>query len=50
MINSGLLIKILLVVYVCISFVCLYENNYPQALYWTSAGLISLSVLWGMGK
>ena len=43
-----MLMKSLLVVYFIISVVCIFERNYPKALYWTSAGMITLSVLWGM--
>ncbi len=25
-----------------------FERNYPKALYWLAAGLITTSVLWGM--
>jgi|GEM_PF-1704732 len=45
---STILMKCLLVVYVIIGVVCLAEHNYPKALYWASAGMITLSVLWGM--
>ena len=46
--NSGLMMKCLLVFYFIISVVCLFERNYPRALYWVSAGMITFSVLWGM--
>lgn len=46
--NSDLLMKCLLVFYFFISMVCLFEQNYPKALYWVSAGMITFSVLWGM--
>ena len=45
---SDTMMKGLLVIYFLISAVCIYERNYPRALYWTSAGMITLSVLWGM--
>ena len=46
--NSNILMKCLLIVYFIISIVCISERNYPKALYWTSAGMITLSILWGM--
>ena len=46
--NSDMMMKMLLVTYFVISVVCLYERNYPRALYWVSAGMITFSVLWGM--
>jgi len=46
--NSDVLMKSLLIVYLIISIVCIFERNYPKALYWTSAGMITFSVLWGM--
>ena len=46
--NSDLLMKCLLGVYFIIAITCITEKNYPKALYWTSAGMITLSVLWGM--
>jgi len=46
--SSNFMMKGLLVTYFIISCVCLYEKNYPKALYWTSAGMITLSVMWGM--
>jgi len=45
---SILIEKGLLVVYVIISLVCIFERNYPKALYWVSAGMITFSVMWGM--
>lgn len=46
--NSDNVMKILFVVYILISFLCLYEKNYPRALYWISAGFLTFSILWGM--
>jgi hypothetical protein len=46
--NSTFLMRTLLVVYFVIFFLALGERNYPRALYWFAAGLITLSVLWGM--
>ena len=45
---SDLLMKILVVGYIIISAVCLFEHNYARALYWVSAGGITFSILWGM--
>lgn len=42
---SEWMMKALLVVYVLLAVVCGYEGNYPKALYWFSAGLITVSVL-----
>jgi len=45
---SDICMRILFIVYFCISIICLLEHNYPKALYWCSAGFITFSVLWGM--
>ncbi len=45
--NSDTIMRCLLVVYLIIAVTCIFEKNYPKALYWTSAGMITLSVLWG---
>lgn len=45
---STIMMRILIIEYVIIGGVCLFERDYPKALYWWSAGLISFSVLWGM--
>ena len=45
---SNVMLKVLIVEYIVIGGVCVLEHNYPKALYWLSAGLISVSVLWGM--
>lgn len=45
---STLLMKCLLVVYFIIFIASLVEKNYPRALYWFSAGLITSSIMWGM--
>ena len=45
---SDILMKVLVVAYVLVSIVCLFERNYPKALYWASAGAITFSVMWGM--
>lgn len=42
---SSMMMKGLLVFYVLIAGVSLYERNYPKALYWISAGMITTSVL-----
>jgi hypothetical protein len=46
--TSDIMMKGLLMVYLVIATTCVLEKNYPKALYWTSAGMITLSVLWGM--
>ena len=47
MMSRGMMIS-LIGVYVLICIVALFEKNYPRALYFFSAGLISVAVLWGM--
>lgn len=42
---SGMMMKGLLVFYAAIAIASLYERNYPKALYWVSAGMITTSVL-----
>ncbi len=44
---SNLLIKLLLVEYIVIMGVCVYEKNFPKALYWLSASGLQLAILWG---
>lgn len=46
--NSTILMKCLVVAYTVITITCLCERNYPKALYWFSACMITVSVLWGM--
>lgn len=43
---SGTLMFCLFVFYVAIGGVAMYEKKYPVALYWGSAALITLSVMW----
>lgn len=45
---STAIMKCLLVVYFVICVACLFEKNWPKALYWFSAAMITTSVLWGM--
>jgi len=45
---SNWLIKALLVEYIVIMIVCLYERNYPRVLYWIGASLLQVGILWGM--
>jgi hypothetical protein len=45
---SNTLIKCLLLEYVVILAVCIYERNYPRSLYWFGAALLQVSILWGM--
>lgn len=44
---SNWLIRLLLVEYVVIMGVCVYERNFPKALYWLSASSLQLAILWG---
>ncbi len=45
--NSTFLMQCLLVAYVVIMITCLFEKNWPRALYWFAAATITISVLWG---
>jgi len=45
---GDLLMKLLLAEYIVIALVYCWESNYPKALYWFSAGLLNISLLWGM--
>jgi len=40
------LIKILVVEYLIIFAVCLWEKKYPWALYWWSAATLTVAILW----
>jgi len=44
---SNLLIKCLLVVYIIIMGICLYERNWAKATYWLGASILQVSILWG---
>lgn len=46
--TSTILMRGLLVAYLVIMTTCLFEKNWPRALYWLSAAMITTSVLWGM--
>lgn len=46
--TSTLLIKLLLIEYLIIFIVCLFEKNYAKALYWLSASGLQVAVLKGM--
>ena len=46
--TSTIMMKCLIVAYCSIMIACLFEKNYPKALYWASACMITVSVLWGM--
>lgn len=46
--SSNLLIRILLVEYVIIMAVCVFEKNWARTLYWFGASLLQVSILWGM--
>jgi hypothetical protein len=45
---SNWLIKLLVVEYVIIMGVCVYEQNWARTLYWFGASLLQVSILWGM--
>lgn len=45
--TSTLLMKILFVSYILIMFVAFHERNYPRALYWFGASVLTVAVLWG---
>ena len=46
--GSTLMMKCFMVAYIICGIICVFEKNYPRALYWTGAGVITFSVLWGM--
>jgi len=46
--TSTILMKCLVGAYIAIMVTCIFEKNYPKALYWASAGMITISVIWGM--
>jgi hypothetical protein len=45
---SNFLIKLLLIEYIVIMGVCIWEKNMPRTLYWFGASLLQISILWGM--
>lgn len=45
--SSTLLMKLLFVAYIIIMCVSLVERNYPRALYWFGAAVLTVAVLWG---
>ena len=45
---SDKLIMALLVAYVVIMVVCVFERNWPRVLYWFGACVLQVSILWGM--
>jgi len=45
---SNLLIKLLLVEYLVIAVVCIFEGNWPRVTYWISASGLQIAILWGM--
>lgn len=46
--TSTWIMKAFLVQYFICAVVCVFEKNYPRAFYWFSAGLLTISILWGM--
>ena len=47
---SNWLIKFLLVQYIVIAMVCVYEHNWARVLYWIGAGILNYSILLGMRR
>lgn len=47
MLSDWIMRSFMIQYFVCAA-VCVCEKNYPRALYWMSAGLLTISVLWGM--
>ncbi len=47
---SDAMVKFLIIQYVVILLVCLWENNWPKSLYWLGAAILNIGLLWGMGK
>jgi len=45
---SSLMMKILIVEYIIVGIVCLLERDYPTALYWGGATMLTSSIVWGM--
>lgn len=45
---SNFLIKCLLIEYIVIMAVCVYEKNWARVLYWIGACLLQIGILWGM--
>lgn len=46
--TSTLIMKGFLVQYLICAGVCVYEKNFPRALYWFAAALLTISILVGM--
>ena len=45
---SDKLIFCLIIAYVIIMGVCIFEKNWPRALYWFGACVLQISIIWGM--
>lgn len=45
--SSTLLMKCLFVAYLLIMLVAIHEKNWPRALYWFGAAVLTVAVLWG---
>lgn len=45
---SDTLMKFLIFIYMITFICCLFEKNFPKALYWLSASMITLSIILGM--
>lgn len=47
---STALMKFLVIFYVGILVVCLWEREWPKAMYWLGAAILNVAIIWGMGK
>lgn len=47
---STVLIKALLLSYIIIMIVCLYEKNLPKAMYWLGASILQISIYYGVSN
>lgn len=45
---SARLMQLLLIEYVLITGVCLWERDWPRTLYWAGAVVLQIGVMWGM--
>lgn len=45
---SNILIRILLIEYIIVMLMCIYEKNIPKSLYWFGASILQISILLGM--
>ncbi len=45
---SSWLMKWLILQYILVFLFCLYERQWPRALYWLGAAILNVAILWGM--